>query len=335
MRYFQLLALLADGKFHSGAQLGRALGVSRTIVWSELNTLKKLGVDIFSVRGKGYRLAEPLQLLDQSLINSMLSPQTRSQLHTVQVVHEIHSTNAYLMEYVREHQDLRPTVLVAEHQTAGRGRRGKSWVSPPGQNIYLSILWPFSRGAGALEGLSLVIGMAKARALHKLGYGAVGIKWPNDLYWQNRKLGGILLELTGEASGPCAVVMGIGLNVNMQPQAAAEVDQPWTSLREIAHNRIQDRNPVVATLVDELVNTLTQYEQDGFGAFQAAWQNYDLTHQQPLDVHLDSGVVRGRGAGIDSRGALRVQTDQGLQTLLSGEVSIRLREEEQDEEAIT
>ena len=331
MRHFQLLALLADGKFHSGAQLGRQLGVSRTIVWSELGVLKKLGVDIFSVRGKGYRLAEPLQLLDQSLINRMLADHTREQLHTIQVVPEIHSTNAYLMEYVQKHNDLRPSVLIAEHQTKGRGRRGKTWVSPPGQNIYLSILWPFAGGVGALEGLSLVIGIAKARALQKLGFTGVGIKWPNDLYWQQRKLGGILLELTGEAVGPCAVVMGVGLNVNMQSDAAKAVDQPWVSLRDIQRNHVLDRNPIVAILIDELVSALKTYEKQGFAPFQQSWQTYDLTFKRPINVHMENHTVQGYGAGIDKRGALLVNTAEGQQTLFSGEVSIRLRDEVKDE----
>ena len=217
----KILTLLADGQFHSGEEVGQALGVSRAAVWKHMKKLDELDIPYSSVKGRGYRLQDDIELLDEKRIQEALS----QRLDILEILLDVNSTNTYLFERAADHMGKRYAVL-AEKQVGGRGRRGRQWVSPFGKNIYLSLLTSFAGGVASLEGLSLMTAIAVEKAMARLGVGDIGLKWPNDVYARGKKLAGILLEVTGEYSSHCQVVMGIGLNLSLSEKDAAQIEQP-------------------------------------------------------------------------------------------------------------
>lgn len=319
----QLLNRLADGEFHSGATLGAALGISRMAVWKHLNALRGLGIDIETVRGKGYRLPEACELLDRDRILSYADPACRAVLGPVEVMFETDSTNSRLREQAR-HGAPSGAVCLAEMQHGGRGRRGRRWVSPFAANLYLSLLWRSSLGAASLGGLSLVAGIAVLRCLQAFGVTGAGLKWPNDVLVGEAKLAGVLIDVAGEAAGPCAVVIGIGINVAMGTDAAQAIDQDWTDLRRLTGRCGISRNRLAALLLDSLVPALQQFEAAGLRPFMADWQRYDLVGGQAVRLCLHDSFIHGTACGIDADGALLVDTDAGRRRFTSGEVSVRM-----------
>jgi BirA family biotin operon repressor/biotin-[acetyl-CoA-carboxylase] ligase len=320
-----LLPLLADGGFHSGEELAAQLGgVSRAAVWKAVQNLTALGLDIQAVRGRGYRLAEPLELLEPARLLAELDDLAQRRVTVLEVYDQLDSTNTYLLRRAAEG---RPSgaVCLAETQSAGRGRQGRPWVSPFAANLYLSLLWRFAAGPAALSGLSLAVGIAVARTLDRLGVTEAGLKWPNDLLWRQRKLGGILLEFGGESGGPCQVVTGIGLNVAMPRPAEAAIDQPWVDLRQIVGPGRVSRHRLATALLSELVAVFTRFEQTGFTGFQADWQRFDLTQGKPVRLTLPASTVDGIARGVDDSGALLLETADGVRRFLGGEISLRLR----------
>ena len=244
----QIIKVLAGGNFVSGQELGEQLGISRTAISKHIKALGELGLDIFSVTGKGYKLANPIQLIDQERISQQLS--VAGITSKVEVHHLIDSTNSYLMRKLSTGLENGLT-CIAECQSAGRGRRGRVWQSPFGSHIYLSMYWSLSQGMAGAMGLSLVVGLAIADTLKKLYNVAPQLKWPNDIYVNDKKLAGILVELEGQAIGSCDCVIGIGINVDMPIQAADQIDQPWTDLKTIV-NKPVDRNKLIASLIESL-----------------------------------------------------------------------------------
>ncbi len=314
-----LLEQLADGRFHSGEDLGQQLGVSRSAIWKTLKQFETLGLDIHAVQGKGYRLATALDLLSQKKILANLTACDVALKLNVQ--QELDSTNAWLMQQ----DDWHGVVCLAEYQHAGRGRRGRQWVSPFAANLYLSMGWSFSLDAASLAGLSLASGVAIMRALESLGIKDAGLKWPNDIVHGPRKLGGILIEMRGEAGGPSHVVIGIGLNVNMPNSAAEEVDQPWSDLQQCAGAKVS-RNALAATVLSELVKACQACDQGAITAYLEEWQDYDVHAGKQVDLLLpDERRITGTSRGIDSQGALLLEQAGKVQRFNSGEVSLRGR----------
>jgi BirA family biotin operon repressor/biotin-[acetyl-CoA-carboxylase] ligase len=321
---YRIVALLADGRFHSGQELGSALGISRAAVWKQLQALDALGVELFSVRGRGYALASPVELLDPARIRGQLDAVGRNLLAELEIHPEIDSTNRLLMG--RAGAGLRPGhACLTERQTQGRGRRGRSWISPFAANVYLSLYWRFSFSPAALAGLSLAAGVSAARALEDAGVGDISLKWPNDLLWRGRKLGGILLEMAGEASGPCHVVIGVGINVAMPPAAGAGIDQPWVDLATIQAETAVSRNRVAGLLLNRLLRAVQEYETRGVSPFIDQWQARDATSGQPVELRLPDRAITGIARGVDDQGALLLEHAGTLEPFASGEVSLRLR----------
>lgn len=317
-----LIQLLADGQVHSGASLAVRLGVSRTAIWKQVRRAQDKGYDIETLKGRGYRLLDSVDLLDVSRIRSLL-PGALAGTVDVQVFETLDSTNAEVArQCAAVPVDSAPGTLVciADSQTSGRGRRGRAWQSPAGENLYLSLGLTLRGGFAALEGLSLVIGTAIAEALESLGVPGVGLKWPNDLQVGGEKLAGILIELQGELEGAVRVVAGIGLNVHMQE--APGVDQAWTSLDRLVGGRRWQRNAVAATLIASVLQGVNEFERAGFAPFRERWQQRDVF----LDRELVAvqGDLRGLGCGIDELGHYRIRTGQGLQTVRAGEISMRV-----------
>ena len=318
----KLLSLLADGEFHSGDDLGVALGVTRAAVWKQIQRLQEdKGLDIFSVKGKGYRLASPMDLLDSSKIKGGLTDSARSLVSDVQVFGAVTSTNDIAMKHA-EAQGAPGYVCVAEQQTAGRGRRGRPWVSPYGTNVYLSLVWDFFNGAAALEGLSLAVGVAVANVLKAKGLDGVQLKWPNDVLVEGAKLGGILLEMTGDPSGHCQVVLGVGINTSVSKKDGEEIDQAWvdTSALGVSINR----NEFISEIIDELTAMLELFSKHGFSYFRDQWLDLDAFNDKAVVVKTGKNDMTGVARGVDNTGALRLDREGTIEAIKGGEVSLRL-----------
>ena len=315
-----LLKLLKDGRFHSGEALGAALGVSRSAVWKQLQHLEaELNLPIHKIRGKGYQLASPLVFLSADEI-ALSAP---SLVWPVHISDTIDSTNAEALRLVQLGHAA-PFLVLAEQQTAGRGRRGRKWVSPFAQNVYYSLVLRIEDGLRQLEGLSLVVGLAVMQALRESGVQGAALKWPNDVLVGPKKIAGILLELVGDPADICHVVLGIGINVNMKK--ADEVDQQWTSMQLEAGSPV-DRNFLVAQLSLQLQNYLDRHKTGGFVTLQNEWERNHAW--QGKVVSLIAGVNRIDGVvlGVDRQGALRLSVD-GIERIYSGgELSLRLRDD--------
>jgi BirA family biotin operon repressor/biotin-[acetyl-CoA-carboxylase] ligase len=312
----KLLTHLSDGQFHSGEALGEALGVSRAAVWKQLKKLDELDIPYSSVKGKGYRLHDPIELLDQPAIMSTVS----QRLDCLELLLDVDSTNTYLFERASDHMGKRYAVF-AEKQSSGRGRRGRQWISPFGRNIYLSLLVSFSGGMSALEGLSLAVGIAVEKAMGRLGIDGVGLKWPNDIYADGRKLAGILLEVTGEYNSHCQVVIGVGLNLSMSEGEAQEIDQPWVDLSSLRSGL--SRNQVAGTLLDELLAMVDTFQKEGFAPWQQYWSERDIYHNKDVVISSPIRDVEGVVKGVNRKGELMLRTDRGMEIITAGELSVR------------
>ncbi|MCK9605855.1 MAG: bifunctional biotin--[acetyl-CoA-carboxylase] ligase/biotin operon repressor BirA [Methylomonas sp.] len=320
----QLLSLLADGRFHSGTELARVLDVSRSAVWKHLHALDDLGIELVGVSGKGYKLQRPMQLLDRQHIHDQLESRAKALISELEIYPAIASTNGYLLELAQRSQST-GRVCLAEYQTAGKGRRGRAWVSPFGHNIYLSILWRYHNGPGAIAGLSLALGVAVVRALSRAGVQEVGLKWPNDIYWRERKLAGILIEVSGESSGPCHAVIGLGLNLYLPEQQAEAIEQAWVDLRYILGDGItQQRNRLVALLLSEMLPVIADFEERTLQGFIDDWRNFDCMQGRAVNIYIGEQTCTGIVRGIDDQGLLLLEDEQGrLRAFASGEVGFR------------
>lgn len=316
----RLLEILSDGGFHSGESLGAALGVSRMAVWKQLKALRESGMALDSVKGKGYRLPAGIEMLDRGLIDSRLEESVRRQLGPVDVCLEVDSTNTRLREQALNGA-AQASVCLAEVQHAGRGTRGRTWVSPFAASLYLSLLWRTSSGAAALGGMSLATGVAVARALESAGVPGLGLKWPNDVVAGNKKLGGILIDIIGEASGPCAAVIGIGINMKMPDTAAGQIDRPWTDVDSLTAGAGVSRNRLAAALLNTLLPAMQSFERDGLEPFRAAWDELDALRGKDISLQLADRVVKGTAQGIDAGGALLVESGGVRQRFASGEAT--------------
>jgi len=321
--HLRIVRRLADGELHSGEDLARALGISRAAVWKAARKAGEvLGLEVHSVRGRGYRLAAPLELLDTERILAAIPHQARHRIERLEVYDDIDSTNSRLM---REAQQGLPsgTLCFAERQRAGRGRHGRTWVSPFGTNIYLSLLWRYPFGPSVLGGLSLAAGTAIAGVLEAEGVPDIGLKWPNDVLWQRRKLAGLLLEVAGETQGPSLVVVGLGLNTRLPAAQAAAIEQPWVDLDSVSGLSAVSRNRLAAWLAERLTDVLVRYGTDGLAPFLAEWERFDLYHGEPVEIRLADQSFSGLHAGVTPQGALRLDMDGHLETFQAGEVSLR------------
>ncbi len=309
----KLAALLADGEFHSGEQLGEALGMSRAAVNKHIQTLKSWGLDIYTVTGKGYSLAMPLQLLDEALIQAHL------ETSGIAVIPVIDSTNQYLLDRMDQLES--GFACVAEYQQAGRGRRGRKWFSPFGANLYLSMYWRLEQGPAAAMGLSLVIGIVMAEVIQSLGAESVRVKWPNDLYLNDRKLAGILVELTGKTGDAAQIVMGAGINLGMRGEGTSEINQGWINLQEAGVTI--DRNQLAAHIINSLRAALPLFERDGLAPFIPRWEKLDNFINRPVKLLIGEREVYGIARGIDKQGGLLLEQEGVSKSWVGGEISLR------------
>jgi BirA family biotin operon repressor/biotin-[acetyl-CoA-carboxylase] ligase len=304
----------------TGVELAQAAGVTRGAIWERMQALRAAGIEISARPGRGYALAQPLELLDRERISALLTPAVQAMRPSLQLCFETASTQTLAASAPPE-QGI--AIWLAERQTAGQGRRGRTWVSPLAAHLSMSVARRFQRGFAALSGLSLVVGVAVAEALHALGYPQVRLKWPNDLWVDGRKLGGILIQLRGEAAGPCDAVIGLGINVRMPATFAARIDQPWCDLDALAHVVPTSRNALAAGVINTLLPALEQFERDGLTPFLPRWRALDALPGKPVRVLEGRDARDGIACGIDDQGALRVQHEDGERRYHGGEVSVR------------
>ncbi len=320
----RLLHLLSDGEFHSGTELSQLLGVTRSAISKQLQGLDDLGVELAAVSGKGYKLTRPMQLLSLKRIEEHLSTEADRLLNGIEIHDLIASTNDYLLQ--KSHVGGESAVACfAEYQSSGKGRRGRSWVSPFGSNIYLSILWRYQGGPAAIAGLSLAVGVAVVRALTEFGVNDVGLKWPNDIYWQQQKLAGILIEVAGEAGGPCQAIIGLGINCYIPQKEAQAIDQAWTDLDTLLGRSSHEiRNRLAAELLNHMMPIISGFETCGLSHYLAEWRKYDCMQGKSVDVYMGTQRYCGIVEGIDDQGLLLIREEnQQLRTFASGEVSFR------------
>lgn len=320
MKTLALLSLLADQKVHSGESLAKALGVSRTAVWKQMRKASAEGVEIRTIKGRGYQLMSVVDLLDAETIIHNLPQPLKSRID-LQILSEVTSTNREVGKRLPGCEKKTPVVL-AESQSAGRGRMGRPWSSPKGENLYLSLGLTLSGGFAALDGLSLVLGLAVAAALERLGANPIGLKWPNDLYALEKKIGGILVEIQGELQeGKVQVIAGIGINVHMTRSDA--VDQPWTSLALAWPEQRWTRSRIAAAILAEIDRAVEEFERYGFSWFREQWQERDIFYDRQLLAR--DGTIAGVGVGIDDNGNYQVACGSEIVPVRAGDISLRVQ----------
>ncbi|MFA3780303.1 bifunctional biotin--[acetyl-CoA-carboxylase] ligase/biotin operon repressor BirA [Yersinia sp. 1652 StPb PI] len=309
----RLIGILADGAFHSGEQLGETFGMSRAAINKHMQTIREWGLDVFTVPGKGYSLPAPIQLLnEQTILNYLPAGQ-------VAVLPVVDSTNQYLLDRITELKS--GDACVAEYQHAGRGRRGRQWISPFGANLYLSMFWRLEQGPAAAMGLSLVVGIVMAEVLRKLGAEQVRVKWPNDLYLNDKKLAGILVELTGKTGDAAQLVIGAGINLTMRESTTNVISQDWINLQEAGVNI--DRNKLTAELLSELRLAVVKFENEGLSAFISRWREMDNYLDRPVKLIIGNQEIFGIARGIDQQGALLLEQNGNVKPYIGGEISLR------------
>lgn len=322
----QLLKLLADGAFHSGERMAEQLNITRAAVWKAIQSLRDLGIDLES-QHQGYRLAHAVDLYDAQRIRAGLPAPLAVALARVDVLFTVDSTNHHLTAHPAPNTQ-QVVLCVAELQQAGRGRRGRSWLAPFGAGICMSVGCLFDHMPPGFSALSLAVGVALTRVLHRLGATEAGLKWPNDVLWRGHKLAGVLIEMRGEPDGPAQVVIGMGMNLHL-PQASraalAEQQVRVTDLQEVLGAQCPSRNALVAAFTAELISVLAVFAREGFAPFADEWQRYDVLHAAEVKVLQGDRVIEGMARGVTVDGALLVETVAGLQRFVSGEVTLRAR----------
>lgn len=318
-RAWQILTLLADGSFHSGEAMAQQLQVTRATVSNDLNEIEAAGIAVQRIHGKGYRLTQPWQPLDESAIRIALADAARR--FDVRVIGQGGSSNVMLLQQAVQGAPS-GSVLAVELQTAGRGRLGRTWHSGLGNALTFSVLWRFDCGLNALSGLSLAVGLAIVRALQRLGVPGAQLKWPNDVMAGSAKLGGVLLEAQGDMLGPCAVVIGIGLNCSLPLHLEQRIDQAATALDQLSAAP-PSRNGLLAALLQELAIVLDEFAQQGFASMVDDWQRHHVRQHAPVTLHMPDGSrMQGVARGVNARGELLLETAAGLQACNSGEVGL-------------
>jgi len=318
---YKILQLLANGRFHSGQEIAQNLSITRSGVWKAIQQIQQHGIEVHAVTGKGYRLLNPIELLNQEDIQAQLSDKAHQAITDVIVMTSTSSTNDVLLNNYLD--DKCQYVCLSEHQSQGRGRRGRSWQGIFGSGINLSILWQFNRDPSALIGLSLAVGIAVVRTLKAYGIEQrATLKWPNDILYDRKKLGGVLVDLVAEPhGGQCQAVIGIGLNCNLSPELHQRIDQACTDIYQIT-GQTPRRNQIAALLINHLCEALAQFDAEGLNPFLPEWRRYDILCGKTITIQTVHESVTGVMHGVSAQGELLVQTSNGdIKPFLSGEIS--------------
>ncbi|MEK7717132.1 MAG: biotin--[acetyl-CoA-carboxylase] ligase, partial [Pseudomonadota bacterium] len=308
--------------FHSGTDLGNKLGITRAAVCKNIRRLTQSGLDVHRVTGRGYKLDAPLTLLNRSRILKHLGAAAADFRDRLHLLDETDSTNRHLAELIAPAKTLNGMACLAEAQSGGRGRRGRAWVATPYHNLMFSMAWQFPGGPGLVSGLSLAAGLAVLQALEEYGVDDAGLKWPNDVLWDGRKLAGLLADVQGESAGPTQVILGVGVNAYIGREDAERIDQPWVDLRNIL-GETADRNRLAALLIRHLRHMFQVFTEKGFAPFREEWVSRHLYHGRRVRLIQGDREFLGTVEGIDENGGLIVHLGKGRQVFHSGEISVR------------
>ena len=324
---FPVLSILSDGKFHSGEAIAKNFNVSRVSIWQVIAEAEKLGIEIFSVRGKGYSLSQSVQFLDEGKVKQSIGE--IASWFNIKVFDILDSTNNFLMQEAPNGYP-HASCVATNIQTSGKGRRGRQWQSSLGENLTFSFLWRFTKGTSALSGLSLAVGVSLIRSLKKISLKEALLKWPNDILVKDdevyKKLAGILIEVQGDMDGQSAAIIGVGINLKLSKNQLAKIDQPAIGISQCIEDEI-DPNQLLGIIIKDLTEVLAQFELNSFESFKDEWQSYDAFHDQSISISSsDGGMISGKEHGVNNTGALEVITEGGIKTFSSGEVSIRKSE---------
>jgi BirA family biotin operon repressor/biotin-[acetyl-CoA-carboxylase] ligase len=321
----QLLVLLADGELRSGESLAQQLGQTRAAVWKGVERLRSLGIGVQALARRGYRLSEPVELLNAERMQSELSARSARHLRALELLFEVDSTSTRMLARAAPPLGL-ADACTSELQHAGRGRLGRRWIAPFGSGLAISVAWSFSDAARALPALSLGVGVAVARALVRVGAEGIALKWPNDIWFRDHKVGGVLVEIRAEAGGPAHVVIGVGLNVLLPAAARLEIEAAGARVAAVADACAAppSRNQVAGRLLDELLSMLVGFESMGFPAYRDEWTALDALNGRAVEVRLGDKIVTGTARGADLDGALLLEVEGRQQRFVSGEASLRL-----------
>ena len=320
--FTKLLPLLDHAEYRSGQELAAHFNVTRATVHNCIARIEGLGIQLDRVPGRGYRLCAPLDLLDEKTIADNLASDVADCLFAVQYIQQVDSTNAVAAKLV-----LPParkfSLVLAEAQSAGKGRRGRSWISPFAANIYLSLVWPLQRPLHAAGVLSPYLAICITESLHALGLSGLGLKWPNDIYCNNKKLAGLLIECSGELSGACKMIVGLGVNVAMTKYKHIDIDQDWTDVHSNAPDWSLTRSELAVQLINSLVTGLHCFEKTPIEDLVQRWARWDVMQNMAINVHADAEAQQGIARGIDVDGCLLLDTGQGVERISVGDVSLR------------
>lgn len=314
VRKREILGLLSSEHFVSGEELATQLGISRAAVSKHVDALEDYGVAIYSVKGRGYKLANPISLIDSARLIQSID-------NRCFYFDEIPSTNGFMLSHTSELKS--GDVCVAEYQSAGRGRRGRIWVSPYGHHLYFSQFWSFPQGMAQAMGLSLVVACSLVEVLKSFGVDNIGVKWPNDIYLNYKKLAGILIEMSGQADSECQLIIGIGVNMAMSEDQGKGIDQPWSDLSSLTD--MPNKTDLVIALHKQLKRDIQLFEREGLAAFKTRWQQADLFHSKEIRLLMGENHVDGICRGIDEQGAVLLEAADGIQAYIGGEISLRAR----------
>ena len=322
-----LLALLATDEPRSGGWLARALNATESEIAAGIEQLRALGIDL-AVSPQGFRLKEGrrLELLDAAAIRAALREEAAGRLHQLEVLFEVDSTNTLLLGRPGPPSGFADAAL-AELQNAGRGRQGRRWISPFGASLALSLGWTFRDAERVESTLSLAVGVAVCRALGRIGARGIGLKWPNDVWFEDRKLGGVLVE-TRTGGGTAQVVVGVGLNLHLSEESRRQIGTLVGILGLAALDTVcpspPSRNALAAALLTELLSMLPLFERHGFAAFRDEWRSLDALRGRPARVLLAQGAVEGIACGVDEDGGLLLEHGGNVDKFIAGEASLRL-----------
>lgn len=287
-----------------------------------MHKLCELGIPVERNQGKGYRFTRPVEMLDKTLIWQQLSPETQALIPHFEIADSVQSTNCSMEHLIDEGKES-GTLLLAEHQTAGRARFGRRWHSPYAANIYLSLYWHFRKDTSELSGLSQLIALSVLNALQAHHVSNLTLKWPNDIYHNDKKLASVLIEMNGESHSSTDCIIGVGVNVSM-PDTEQAIDQPWTDIHAITQ-QFPARNLITASIINTIYTDLIEFNLHGFKSFINRWADNDGLANKNITAHNTHQTIEGVAKGLGSMGELLIETSEGLASLLNG--SVKLREE--------
>ncbi|MDH3325122.1 MAG: biotin--[acetyl-CoA-carboxylase] ligase [Gammaproteobacteria bacterium] len=321
-KYVDILKYISQENSSTLFSLAELLGITQKDLFLYVQELRSYGCPLGINKDKTITLLRSLDAYNHDQILYEISSELNIKDIELAIFLSLSSSNTHLKSLPCKESKIQACLV--EHQTEGRGRRGKSWVSPFGANIYLSIRKKIQVSPKESGCASLIVGLAVISALESMGYYGMEIKWPNDIYFQGKKLAGVLIEAVSVKVNSVELVVGIGLNINMSQDASKHIDQPWIDLYQMSSKKPPSRNEVAVALITNINSNLALFEVAGLAAFLNDWTQYDYLNGKTITVKQEQVEVYGKAMGINEQGELLVSSDNEILAVNAGEVSVRL-----------